>query len=248
MFLIYYIFVSNCLAVNNRKQRTIMLKKLDILGLELDNYTVREAMFNVETYLNNDVMNTVETISMRMIEQAGGDEVMHNCLQELDLAVIGEKEILTAAGAASTQRIRETVENEFFLEFMKRLIRNKKTVYLLGQTADAVERLYSFLQDEYEKVKIVGQYAMETCIGDLDAVVNAINMETPDVIFSVLPSPYQEHFLEDNRGKLSARVWYGLGEHYAADEKGHSPLCWMRRIIRRKKLTNRMNEYNNNEK
>ena len=65
-----------------------MLKKLDILGLELDNYTVREAMFNVETYLNNDVMNTVETISMRMIEQAGGDEVMHNCLQELDLAVI----------------------------------------------------------------------------------------------------------------------------------------------------------------
>ena len=55
---------------------------------------------------------------------------------------------------------------------MKRLIRNKKTVYLLGQTADAVERLYSFLQDEYEKVKIVGQYAMETCIGDLDAVVN----------------------------------------------------------------------------
>ena len=38
-----------------------MLKKLDILGLELDNYTVREAMFNVETYLNNDVMNTVET-------------------------------------------------------------------------------------------------------------------------------------------------------------------------------------------
>ena len=58
MFLIYYIFVSNCLAVNNRKQRTIMLKKLDILGLELDNYTVREAMFNVETYLNNDVMNT----------------------------------------------------------------------------------------------------------------------------------------------------------------------------------------------
>ena len=36
---------------------------------------------------------------------------------------------------------------------MKRLIRNKKTVYLLGQTEDAVERLYSFLQDEYEKVK-----------------------------------------------------------------------------------------------
>ena len=225
-----------------------MLKKLDILGLKLDNYTVREAMLNVETYLNTDMMNTIETISMRMIEQAGGDEVMHNALQELDLAVIGEKEILTAAGAASSQRIRETVENEFFHEFMKRLIRNKKTVYLLGESTAEVEHLQAFLRDEYEKIRIVGQYAMETCTGDLDAVVNAVNMETPDVIFSVLPSPYQEHFLEDNRGKLSARVWYGLGEHYAADEKRHSPVRWMRRIIRRRKLTNRLNQYNNNEK
>ncbi len=222
-----------------------MLKKLDILGLELDNYTVREAMLNVENYLNNDVMNTIETISMRMIEQAGGDDVMHNCLQELDLAVIGEKEILTAAGVTSMQRMKETGENEFFHEFMKRLIRNKKTAYLLGEKQADVERLGAFLHDEYEKVRIVGQYAMEDCAGDLDAVVNAINVETPDVVFSVLPSPYQEHFLEDNRGKLSARVWYGLGEHYAADEKKHSLLRWLRRIIRRKKLTNRLNEYNN---
>ncbi len=222
-----------------------MLKKLDILGLELDNYTVREAMLNVEIYLNHNEMNTIETISMSMLEQAGRDEVVHNCLQELDLAVIGEKEILTAAGVNSMQRMKETGENEFFHEFMKRIIRNKKTVYLLGEKKADVEHLYAFLQDEYEKAKIVGQYAMEDCLGDLDAVVNAINVETPDVVFSILPSPYQEHFLVDNRGKLSAKIWYGLGEHYAADEKWRSLFRWLRRLIHRKKLTNRLNEYNN---
>lgn len=222
-----------------------MLKKLDILGLELDNYTVREAIMKVELYLNSNGMHTIETISMGMIEKACSDEVMHNCLQELDLAVVGEKEILAAAGADSMQRMRETVENEFFHEFMKRIIRNKKTVYLLGEKKEDVEHLSFFLQDEYEKIQIVGQYAMEDCTGDLDAVVNAINVETPTVVFSILKSPHQEHFLMDNKGKLSVSLWYGLGENYAADEKRDSFVKWMKRLIHRKKLTNKLNEYNN---
>ena len=137
--------------------------------------------------MNNNEMNTIETISMSMLEKAGHDEKMRACLKNLDLAVIGEKEILLAAGVNSTQRMKETIENTFFYEFMKRLLRNKKTIYLLGEKETDVKKLEIFLHNEYEKVRIVGQYAMENCIGDLDAVVNAINVETPDLVFSVLP-------------------------------------------------------------
>lgn len=222
-----------------------MLKKLDILGLEIDNYTVREAMLKAETYLNNNEMNTIETISMTMLEKAGHDEKMRDCLKQLDLAVIGEKEILSAAGVNSMQRMKETGENEFFYEFMKRMIRNKKTVYLLAEKKTELENLERFLHDEYEKVRIVGQYAMEDCTGDLDAVVNAVNVEMPDVIFSVLPSPCQEYFLMDNKGKLSVGVWYGLGERYAAES--HSVFRRLKRLIYGKKLANRLSEYNKNE-
>lgn len=220
-----------------------MLKKLDILGLELDNYTVREAMLKAETYLNNNEMNTIETISMAMLEKAGRDEKMRDCLKDLDLAVIGEKEILSAAGVNSMQRMKETMENTFFCEFMKRLLRNKKTVYLLGEKETDVKNLEVFLHNEYERLKIVGQYAMENCSGDLDAVVNAINVETPDLVFSVLPSPYQEQFLMDNKGKLSIGIWYGLGEHYATES--HSVLRRLRQLISRKKLENSLSEYKN---
>lgn len=71
-----------------------MLKKIDILGIEVDNYTVREAMMQVENYLDNTVMNTIETIDMKMLELAGRDETVRACMEQLDLAVIGEKEIL----------------------------------------------------------------------------------------------------------------------------------------------------------
>ena len=36
-----------------------MIKKVDILGIQLDNYTVREAIMCVERYLSNNVLNTI---------------------------------------------------------------------------------------------------------------------------------------------------------------------------------------------
>lgn len=90
-----------------------MLKKIDILGIEVDNYTVREAMMQVENYLDNTVMNTIETIDMKMLELAGRDETVRACIEQLDLAVIGEKEILIAADVHSSQRISETINHDF---------------------------------------------------------------------------------------------------------------------------------------
>ena len=92
-----------------------MLKKIDILGIEVDNYTVREAMMQVENYLDNTVMNTIETIDMKMLELAGRDETVRACMEQLDLAVIGEKEILIAADVHSSQRISETINHDFYL-------------------------------------------------------------------------------------------------------------------------------------
>ena len=111
-----------------------MLKKIDILGIEVDNYTVREAMMLVENYLDNTVMNTIETIDMKMLELAGRDETVRACMEQLDLAVIGEKEILIAADVHSSQRISETINHDFFREFIKRIIRNHKRVFLLADT------------------------------------------------------------------------------------------------------------------
>ena len=37
-----------------------MIKKVDILGIQLDNYTVREAIMCVERYLSNNVLNTID--------------------------------------------------------------------------------------------------------------------------------------------------------------------------------------------
>ena len=106
------------------------------MGIGLDNYTVRESMRQVENYLSNDVLNTIENISMQMLIASGTDPVVHNVISELDLSVIGEKEILKAADADSMQRVQETEQNDFSYEFYRRIERNKRSIFVLGQTEE----------------------------------------------------------------------------------------------------------------
>ncbi len=207
-----------------------MVKRIDILGISLDNYTVREAILRMEVCWNNTIMSTVETISMDTLVKARSDELVKSCIENLDLAIICDKEILKAAGIVSSQRTKETVENEFQKEFLRRAARNKRTIYLLGESDEQVRSLQEFLHEGYERIKVAGAYAVSDCGGDYDTVINEINIATPDVILSVLPTPEQEYFLKEHKEKLNAKVWYGLGRDYAG-RQGKSEVVGMARKL-----------------
>lgn len=221
-----------------------MLKKIDILGIEVDNYTVREAMMQVENYLDNTVMNTIETIDMKMLELAGRDETVRACMEQLDLAVIGEKEILIAADVHSSQRISETINHDFFREFIKRIIRNHKRVFLLAETIAQEEQLEHFLVGKYEQIEVAGHCAIEEKSNDFESVVNEINCASADVIFSILPSPLQEQFLTENKSKLDAKIWYGLSSDYALRSRISRISQIAGRLIHKKKLQSKLHKYN----
>ena len=71
-----------------------MIKKIDILGIQLDNYTVREAIMRVEAWYDNNMLNVIEMVSMQMLTESESDPVLKEVISSLDLAVIGEKGIL----------------------------------------------------------------------------------------------------------------------------------------------------------
>lgn len=223
-----------------------MIKKIDIMGIQLDNYTVREAIRHVETYLSDNVLNTIETISMQMLLEAEQDEVVKEVIDSLDLSIIGEKEILRAAGVATMQRMKETEENDFSFEFFKRIERNKKSLFILGETDSRIERVREALKQEFPKLEIVGEYAVENCVGNLEAVINDMNAMTPDVIMSILPTPMQEHFFLEHRDKMNANIWYGVGSLGIAG-KHHGMKGFFRRMMHLGRLKNSMNKYQDND-
>ena len=189
-----------------------MIKKIDIMGILLDDYTVREALHQIESLSDDNVLRSIESISMQMLMEAEQDEELRNAISSLDLAIVGQKEILEVAGAGTMQRIKETEENDFFYEFLKRLERNHKRLFLLGETKEKNNRIKEKLIEQYPQLSIAGEYALENCIGDQAAVINEMNAATPDLVLSVLPSPTQEHFFWEHKDKINARIWYGVGD------------------------------------
>ena len=88
----------------------------------------------------------------------------------------------------------------------------------------------------------MGETALEAWDGAMDAVVNEINASTPDVVISILPSPMQEHFLLENKDKLSANLWYGMGTMEFSDTK-KGILSVLQGLIRKNKLKKRIHSY-----
>lgn len=220
-----------------------MIKKVKLLGMEIDNYTVREAMLQVEVFLDNNVLNTIENISTKVLVAAEQTESVRECMEQLDLAIIAEKGILTAAGITSAQRIREIKDQDFFQEFMKRIIRNHKSVFLLGAKREKIEGFQQMLNERYPQLKIVGMSAMQECVGDIDAVINEMNAMAPDVIFSILPTPEQEQFLLEKKDRLNAKIWYGLGEDLSGIAKRESFWSILQHVIHKRRLQSKNNKY-----
>ncbi len=189
-----------------------MIKKIEIAGVKLDNYSVRELLTMIEKTMDSSALKTIEEVTMGMILAAEKDEQYREIIEGLDYSILSEIGILSAIGETSLQRRHEVEESSFFYEFFKRLERNKKSIFIIGETVKKIQEIQEVVKDNFPNIQIVGTKAEEECVGALDAMVNDINVATPDVIFSVMPSPNQENFLRDYKSLINATIWYGVGD------------------------------------
>lgn len=199
--------------------RGLMIKKIDVTGIQLDNYTVREAIMKIETEYEKGGLFSIGEVDTDVILMAGTDENVKRAVESLRLTVIAEAGILKAVGQANMQRIYEIEQNTFFFEFMKRTERNHKQVYLLGNTKEQTDSAMKFIQKEFPRISFVGVGILDECAGEPDGLVNEINASTPDVLLCILPSPMQENFFVQHKDKLGIRIWYGIGNHLLQKKK-----------------------------
>ena len=137
-----------------------MKKKIQILGMKLDNYSVRESILLAESYLNGTSLNAIEDISMKMLMESENNEVLGQALQELDMTIIGEKEILTAAEVETPQRLKETVSNTAaFLDKAKRYTDiqalTPELLRLFIERIEVGERTEKYSRSSHQSIRIV---------------------------------------------------------------------------------------------
>ena len=109
-----------------------MIKKIDIAGLQLDNYTVREMIMRVDRRISEKILTTIEEVNMDTLALAESDEEVKQSLEACDYTVIADEGILRAVSADTLQRRHEIEDHDFFYEFFKRLERNDKKIFVIA--------------------------------------------------------------------------------------------------------------------
>ena len=84
-----------------------MIKTIDFAGIELDNYTVREMIMNVEKDMSDHGFHTIEEVNMDTLMLAETDELVRKAIGFAEHTVIAENGILEAVGAGSYQHRHE---------------------------------------------------------------------------------------------------------------------------------------------
>ncbi|MBR4026056.1 MAG: WecB/TagA/CpsF family glycosyltransferase [Lachnospiraceae bacterium] len=223
-----------------------MIKEITIAGITLDNYSVKESIIMIEKCLSANFFTTIEEVGMKTLFLATEDNVVKETLEKMDMTIIVETEMLQAMEQLTMQRKHEIEEQEFFFQLMKKMDRGRKSVFLLGETEQEIEKASEFILEEFPHICMVGSRALENCSGAEEGIINDINAITPDMVISVLPSPIQEHFLAAHKGMLSTNLWYGVGSGKFETSK-HSFARKVMKWIRSKRLMEYIKGYEKQE-
>lgn len=220
-----------------------MVKKIRLFGMEIDNFSLREEVLQGEDFYNKTELNIIRTISAKMLSMAAENQTVRDAIAQADLLVVGDSEILMEAGIYSSQRLREADERGFMREYLRRISKEQRRVFLVAAGPDELDTLQQFLNSAYETLQVVGRYVTESCGGEYDILVNEMNAALPDIIISVLDSPVEDELLQEERAKIDARVWYSLGSSYLGTQGKLSFRMRFARLIHREKFKNAVHHY-----
>ena len=188
------------------------MKEIQVLGVHLQDYTVREAMRKIDEFWRNGRLNSIGFVTTKGLIQADEMPEVKEWMQSLDLTVPADVDILNAAGIDSQARSREIEENLFIKEFLRRTARYRKSVFVLAENEQQMGVLVQELLEYQEHLKIVGTFVWEELTADEDFLVNEINIAAPDILISQLATPHREEFFAHSRMKLHTFIWLILKE------------------------------------
>lgn len=209
----------------------VMKDKINIMGIELDCLTAKEAMLRVMGFLENESVDTIEVLSMDVL-MAGKDADEWKALTgQLEMVVPGDVEILRAADVADRIKIKEVQNRVFQKLFIKYIEKNKRKIFLLGATEQDIGNCERIIRRYARRICVTGHAVLGLDEDTEEKVINDINGTETDCVFSVLPSPYQEEFILRNRALINTKIWFGCSVLAQGDKEKKSAIQRLRHFF-----------------
>lgn len=206
------------------------MKNIEVLGVKVQDASLRESLKISDGYLRNGALNTIIYLSSKLLVDAGSNEEQKNWIEKSDLTIYGDSTILKNIGSAE-HRIKEVQEDVYLSEFLKKIVRMRRSVFLLADTNERLSSLRKELTDYQENLNIIGEYVMDFETVSFDRLMNEMNGYAPNVVISRVSYSEQARIMEESRKYLNANIWLGLLDHPAGVRTHRTGFTKMMRIF-----------------
>lgn len=217
-----------------------MRDKIQVLGIEIDNYSAKEAVKRMMFYMETEPVNVIKMVTMSTLAIFQQDEEIGVLFQDIDLALVGDKGILQAAGVTEERRLKEVEELLFIKMVMRYLHKNTARVLLLAESAVDLEKLEGYMHKDYPNIQIVEKAILSEQSSSDDKLLNLVNGAEADCILSTLSSPMEESFVCRNKSLINAHVWLGFGNLLGEMRKQKTIYQKIKEFVLRQILKNEM--------
>lgn len=188
-----------------------MREKIQVLELNMDHCSAKEAMQEVATFMETEYLNVIELVTIETLLYAKDQEEFRRKIELSDMVIPCHKDILEAAGIYDKKEIQEIEQKTFLSFFLKYFHKNHFRVYFLGKNEEELKELVTYISTEYKGIQIVGQRVTDGSPDKDDNLVNDMNGSEPDCIIADLPFPIQEELVARTRNQIASKVWLGAG-------------------------------------
>lgn len=195
------------------------MQKINILGMSLTDYSLREKIGITDRFLGSGSLDTILFVSAKILVGAGSSERAREWIGEADLVVWSDAEIVRQAGITAKERIHEVENQDYIKEVLKRLERGKKPIYLLAGAEAELEKLAYDLRSIRADLNIVGEGVAGGVPSEWDDAVNEINALAPAAIISRMPFERQGEIMESMKNFLNADIWLALDQEMVPNDR-----------------------------
>jgi len=223
-----------------------MNEKIQVLDLQLNNMSAKEAMKQAVSYIQTEPLNVIEMVTMQSLTKFRSEENVSDIFETFDIVLAGDKEVLQVAGIKDERRLKEVDELLFVKMTMRYLHKNNIRVFLLAETETDLQKLEEFMKEDYSNIQVVEAAALETKGESDDMLLNLINGSESICILSVLPSPLEEQLVYRNRTLVNAQLWLGLGNLLDEMKKSKTRFEKIKRFVMRLLLKKEMTKKGEN--
>ena len=206
------------------------MQRINLLGMNLTDYSLREAVGITDRFLGSGSLNTILFISAKILVGAGVDAKQQEWIGNADLIIWSDAEIVKQAGIKAKDRIHEVENQDYIKEVLKRLGRGKKPLYLLADSEEEVERLAFDLKLLREDLNIIGSGVVGPIQEEWDDEANRINDLAPAAVISRMQFERQARLMERMKKILNADVWIALDSQMGS---GARKVSFLRKLLRK---------------